>query len=88
MTWQVARAVKIPVLGIGGITSAQDALEFLIAGARAVQVGTANFVDPGVYDRILAGLAEYMRRHGLENLGDVVGTLAYPGDLRRAEDSE
>ncbi len=80
MTWQVARAVKIPVLGIGGITSAQDALEFLIAGARAVQVGTANFVDPGVYDRILTGLREYMQRHGLENLGDVVGTLAYPGD--------
>jgi dihydroorotate dehydrogenase (NAD+) catalytic subunit len=80
MTWQVARAVRIPVLGIGGITSAQDALEFLIAGARAVQVGTANFVDPGVYDRILTGLREYMQRHGLENLGDVVGTLAYPGD--------
>jgi dihydroorotate dehydrogenase (NAD+) catalytic subunit len=86
MTWQVARAVRIPVLGIGGITSAQDALEFLIAGARAVQVGTANFVDPGVYDRILTGLSEYMGRHGLESLGDVVGTLAYPGDAPACED--
>ena len=55
MAWQAARAVKIPVIGIGGIASAEDALEFLIAGCRAVQVGTANFVDPGVYDRMLAG---------------------------------
>ncbi len=80
MAWQAARAVKIPILGIGGITSAQDALEFLIAGASAVQVGTANFVDPGVYDSILAGLREYLERHGLDDIGAVVGTLAYPGD--------
>ena len=53
MAWQAARAVKIPVIGIGGIASAEDALEFLIAGCRAVQIGTANFVDPGVYDRVL-----------------------------------
>lgn len=79
MTWQVARAVKIPVLGIGGISSAEDALEFLIAGARAVQVGTANFVDPGVYARILAGMEDYMRRHRFEELGSIVGTLDYPG---------
>ena len=85
MTWQAARAVKIPVLGIGGITSAQDALEFLIAGARAVQVGTANFVDPGVYARILAGLEEYLRRHGLDDIGSVVGTLAYPGEAPSCE---
>jgi dihydroorotate dehydrogenase (NAD+) catalytic subunit len=80
MTWQVSRAVKIPILGIGGITSAQDALEFLIAGASAVQVGTANFVDPGIYHRILAGLGEYLERQGLDDIGAVVGTLAYPGD--------
>ena len=85
MTWQAARAVKIPVLGIGGITSAQDALEFLIAGASAVQVGTANFVDPGVYDRILAGLGEYLERHGLDDIGAIVGTLAYPGDAPSCE---
>lgn len=78
MTWQAARAVKIPVLGIGGISSASDALEFLIAGARAVQVGTANFVDPGVYERILAGLRDYLTRHGLAEIGAVVGTLDYP----------
>lgn len=78
MAWQAARAVRIPVLGIGGISSANDALEFLIAGARAVQVGTANFVDPGVYGRILAGLEDYLERHGLEDIGAVVGTLAFP----------
>jgi len=79
MAWQAARAVRIPVLGIGGIASAEDALEFLIAGCRAVQVGTANFVDPGVYDRILAGLQSYLERHGLRDIGQVVGTLAMPG---------
>jgi dihydroorotate dehydrogenase (NAD+) catalytic subunit len=79
MAWQAARAVKIPVIGIGGITSARDALEFLIAGCRAVQVGTANFVDPGLYDRILAELRDYLERHQLKHIGEVVGTLEYPG---------
>jgi dihydroorotate dehydrogenase (NAD+) catalytic subunit len=84
MAWQAARAVKIPVLGIGGIMTAEDALEFLIAGCRAVQVGTANFVDPGVYTRILAGLERYLDRHGFAHIGQVVGTLEYPG-LSRPE---
>jgi dihydroorotate dehydrogenase (NAD+) catalytic subunit len=79
MAWQAARAVKIPVIGIGGIASAQDALEFLIAGCRAVQIGTANFVDPGVYERVREGLREYLRRHGLDDINRVVGTLRYPG---------
>jgi dihydroorotate dehydrogenase (NAD+) catalytic subunit len=79
MAWQAARAVKIPVIGIGGIASAADALEFLIAGCRAVQIGTANFVDPGVYDRVRAGLTDYLRRHGLDDINRVVGTLRYPG---------
>jgi len=78
MAWQAARAVRIPVIGIGGIGRAEDALEFLIAGCRAVQVGTANFVDPGVYARILEGLEAYLRRHGLESIDDVVGTLRFP----------
>ena len=82
MAWQAARAVRIPVLGIGGIGSARDALEFLIAGCRAVQVGTANFVDPGVYDKILAGLEEHLRRHGIEDINELVGTLQYPGEPR------
>ncbi len=78
MAWQAARAVKVPVIGIGGITSARDALEFLIAGCRAVQIGTANFVDPGLYDRMLEELAEYLERHGLADVNQVVGTLQYP----------
>jgi len=81
MAWQAARAVKIPVIGIGGITTAQDALEFLIAGCRAVQIGTANFVDPGLYPRVLDELRGYLERHRLEDVGDVVGTLQYPGEV-------
>jgi dihydroorotate dehydrogenase (NAD+) catalytic subunit len=88
MTWQAARAVRIPILGIGGITSATDALEFLIAGARAVQIGTANFVDPGVYERILAGIEDYMRRHGCADLSAVTGTLQYPGEAPPCEPAE
>jgi dihydroorotate dehydrogenase (NAD+) catalytic subunit len=79
MAWQAARAVKIPVMGIGGITCAQDALEFLVAGCRAVQIGTANFVDPGLYERILAELREYLERHHLQDINEVVGTLEFPG---------
>jgi dihydroorotate dehydrogenase (NAD+) catalytic subunit len=80
MAWQAARAVKIPVIGIGGIASAQDALEFLIAGCHAVQIGTANFVDPAVHERVLQGLADYLARHGLSDIRELVGTLAYPGE--------
>ena len=80
MAWQAARAVRIPVIGIGGIASAQDALEFLIAGCHAVQIGTANFVDPGIYERVLAELGAYLERHGKSDIREVVGTLEYPGE--------
>jgi dihydroorotate dehydrogenase (NAD+) catalytic subunit len=75
------------VIGIGGISSAGDALEFLIAGCRAVQIGTANFVDPGVYERILRDLAAYLERHGLDDVNQVVGTLEYPGLPRPCEEN-
>ena len=78
MAWQAARAVRIPVIGVGGISTAQDALEFLIVGCRAVQIGTANFVDTRVYEKILAGLVDYLERHGMSDLGEVVGTLGPP----------
>jgi dihydroorotate dehydrogenase (NAD+) catalytic subunit len=78
MAWQAARAVRIPVIGVGGISTAQDALEFLIVGCRAVQIGTANFVDTRVYEKVLAGLADYLERHGMSDLGEVVGTLGPP----------
>jgi dihydroorotate dehydrogenase (NAD+) catalytic subunit len=80
MAWQAARAVRIPVIGVGGIGSAADALEFMLAGCRAVQIGTANFVDPAVYERILADLRDYMERHGLRDINSVVGGLTFPND--------
>jgi dihydroorotate dehydrogenase (NAD+) catalytic subunit len=79
MAWQAVQAVGIPVIGIGGITSANDVLEFLVAGCRAVQIGTANFVDPGIHERILADLEAWLEGHGLDDVNAVVGTLQYPG---------
>jgi dihydroorotate dehydrogenase (NAD+) catalytic subunit len=74
MVYQSSRAVKIPIIGIGGIASAEDALEFIIAGARAVQVGTANFYDPGTSIRIVNGIRDYCQRKRL-HLADLVGSL-------------
>ena len=75
MVYECARTVRIPVVGIGGIASARDALEFIIAGATAVQVGTANFVDPFIWPKILRGLEDYLVRHGIEHVRDLVGSL-------------
>ncbi|MBP5515317.1 MAG: dihydroorotate dehydrogenase [Bacteroidales bacterium] len=75
MVWQVAHAVKIPVIGLGGITCAADALEFLMAGAKAVQVGTANFIDPAVTMKIIDGLEEYCRRHGISDINEIIGII-------------
>jgi dihydroorotate dehydrogenase (NAD+) catalytic subunit len=67
--------VKIPIIGMGGIADARDALEFMIAGANAVQIGTANFVDPFIWSKLLAGLTDYMLRHDIARLADIVGTV-------------
>ena len=75
MTYECAQAVKIPVIGMGGIQNARDVLEFMIAGASAVQIGTANFVDPFIWSKVLAGLTDYLTRHGLARISDLVGTL-------------
>jgi len=75
MVWQVAKAVKIPVIGIGGITTATDAIEFLLAGASAIQVGTANFVDPQATVKIIAGIGEYMQRHNIDDVNQLIGGL-------------
>jgi dihydroorotate dehydrogenase (NAD+) catalytic subunit len=75
MVWQVVRAVKVPVIGIGGIMTASDALEFFIAGANAIQVGTANFVDPASTLKILDGIAEYLVRHEMKNIKKLIGSL-------------
>jgi dihydroorotate dehydrogenase (NAD+) catalytic subunit len=76
--WQVVGSVKVPVIGLGGITSTADALEFLIVGAKAVQVGTANFVNPRVTLEIIAGLESYLRDQGLVDINQVIGTLISP----------
>lgn len=78
MTFQAARSVKIPIIGIGGIASANDALEFFIAGATAVQVGTMNFSRPTIYQEIESGLRAYLSRHEMAGIADLVGTLRYP----------
>jgi dihydroorotate dehydrogenase (NAD+) catalytic subunit len=79
MTFQAARAVNIPIIGVGGIASANDALEFFIAGAAAVQVGTLNFSRPNIYAEIETGLLEYLTRHDLRDIQALSGTLQYPG---------
>jgi dihydroorotate dehydrogenase (NAD+) catalytic subunit len=81
MVYECRRAVNIPILGMGGIASARDALEFIIAGASAVQVGTANFEDPLIWPKLLTGMTEYMERHRVARLADLVGTL----DVSRRE---
>ena len=75
MVYECRRAVKIPIIGMGGIAAAEDVLEFMIAGANAVQVGTMNFVDPFVWNKLLTGLEAYMTRHGIDRLADIVGTV-------------
>ena len=78
MVYQAARAVKIPVVGLGGIASGEDAAEFLIAGARAVEVGTATFWDPRSPVRIAGELGDFLRRQKVADVGDIVGTLKIP----------
>ena len=78
MVWQTAQAVKVPIIGMGGIASAKDAIEFLLAGASAVEVGTYNFVDPSVTTQIVDGIEEYMRRHGFTDIQDLIGALQIP----------
>ena len=75
MTYEAAQAVKIPVVGMGGITCAEDAIEFLMAGATALQVGTANFTDPLVCPKIIEGLNAWCDRHGVKNISELTGTL-------------
>ncbi|WPD22945.1 MAG: dihydroorotate dehydrogenase [Candidatus Electrothrix scaldis] len=75
MVWQVAQAISLPVIGIGGITTANDALEFFLAGATAVQVGTANFYDPSSTGNIVQGLKGYLQEQGEDRLVDIIGTL-------------
>jgi dihydroorotate dehydrogenase (NAD+) catalytic subunit len=81
MVWECHQAVRLPVIGMGGIASIHDALEFIIAGASAVQVGTANFVDPFIWSKLIAGLDDYMSRHQVARVADLIGSLQIPGKV-------
>ena len=75
MVWQVAKAVTIPVVGLGGIMTAEDAIEFLMAGATAIEIGTANFIDPGVTIKVRDGINEWLDRHGCRSVQEIIGVL-------------
>jgi len=75
MVWQTAKAVKIPVIGLGGICSATDAIEFLLAGASAIQIGTANFIDPSISEKVIDGIADYLQRHNFSSVQEIIGAL-------------
>ena len=73
--WQVAKAVNIPVVGLGGIMNANDAIEFFLAGASAIEIGTANFIDPAVTVKVAQGIDDWLDRHGCKSVGEIVGQL-------------
>lgn len=75
MVWQVAKAVKIPVVGLGGIMNATDAIEFMMAGATAIEIGTANFIDPTVTIKVIEGMNEWLDRHGIKDIKDIIGAI-------------
>ncbi len=75
MVWQVAQSVKVPVIGMGGIMNWKDAVEFMLAGASAVQIGTANFIDPAVTVKVIDGIEAYLKRHGFSSVKEIIGAL-------------
>src|SRR4030095_4450085 len=75
MVWECYRTIKIPIIGMGGITNAEDVIEFMLAGATAVQIGTINFADPFVWSKVLDGLRDYMQRHSISRISDVIGAV-------------
>jgi dihydroorotate dehydrogenase (NAD+) catalytic subunit len=80
MVWECYQAVKLPILGMGGIATVEDALEFIIAGSTAVQVGTMNFVDPFIWTKLLAGIESYLERHKIARIQDLVGRVEMPAE--------
>lgn len=75
MVWQVAKAVKIPVIGLGGIMNWKDAVEFMLAGASAIQIGTANFIDPAITVKVAEGIDDYLNRHNYKSVKEIIGAL-------------
>ena len=77
MVWQVAKAVKIPVVGLGGIMTAEDAIEFFMAGATAIEIGTANFIDPTATIKVRDGINDWLERHGCQSIQEIIGNIEY-----------
>lgn len=75
MVWQVFKAVNIPVIGLGGIMNWKDAIEFMLAGASAIQIGTANFIDPAITVKVADGINNYLDRHGYKSVNEIIGAL-------------
>lgn len=75
MVWQVANAVRIPVVGLGGIMNARDAIEFFMAGATAIEIGTANFIDPAVTLKVRDGINEWLDQHGCQSIQEIIGAI-------------
>lgn len=75
MVWQVAKAVKIPVVGLGGIMNTTDAIEFLMAGATAIEIGTANFIDPAITEKVVDGINEWLDAHGVKDIHEIIGVI-------------
>ena len=75
MVWQVAKVVKIPVVGLGGISCANDAIEFLLAGASAIQIGTANFIDPTITIKVIDGINDYLDENGFKSVKEIIGLI-------------
>ena len=75
MVWQTYHAVKIPIVGLGGIMHATDAIEFILAGASAIEVGTANFIDPQISEKIVYGIDEYLEKNNIRSISELIGEL-------------
>jgi dihydroorotate dehydrogenase (NAD+) catalytic subunit len=73
--WQVAKAVKVPIIGLGGIMNEKDAIEFFLAGARAIEIGTANFIDPAITVKVANGISDWLDRHGCKSIDEIIGQL-------------
>ena len=74
--WQVAKAVQIPVIGLGGIMTAEDAIEFFMVGASAIEIGTGNFIDPAISVKVAQGISDWLDRHGCQSLQEIVGIIS------------
>jgi dihydroorotate dehydrogenase (NAD+) catalytic subunit len=77
MVWQVYKAVKVPIIGMGGISNWEDAIEFILAGSTAIQIGTYNFINPAVSVEVVDGILDYMDRHNIDSINDLIGKLDY-----------